>query len=360
MGRQARNRRERGARRIVNGIPSSAHPAVVAVLKGATRETAKAWCTGTLVGCDKVLTAAHCVANDPSPSSYQIFFQELGFFAVKSVEWPKEDYKFPYFDLAMLTLEKPVEGIAPIPINWSTRPLDNSVATIVGFGRTGGARHDYGIKREGSVRTAACAGPYAKIPLLCWKFDADVISTASAQNTCNADSGGGVFMRDDDGDRVVEKVFGVVSGGIDAECMKKDMSFNVDVSRFKSWIEKAGEGRLSPAMCGAPLWTRRVDQPKRATITIGPGQDETTFEIDVPEQAKDMRVSINAEDNGAGSNAFTLALDNGEAGGAAEDCLGSPQFASCAVSRPRSGPWRIRIKRQKGQGQLQVTAIIRK
>jgi hypothetical protein len=47
--------------------------------------------------------------------------------------------------------------------------------------------------------------------VLCWKFDADVISKTSAQNTCNADSGGGIFIRYSDGPRVVEKVFGVVS-----------------------------------------------------------------------------------------------------------------------------------------------------
>src|SRR5262245_9589710 len=166
-GRQARNRRERGARRIVNGLPSRSHPAVGALLKGNMPQTASVVCTGTLVGCDKFLTAAHGIDKDPSPTSYLVFFQELGFLEVKDIRWEKEKYRFPYFDLAMLTLAKPVEGIAPMPINMSVQPLRNSIATIVGFGRTGGRKYDYGLKREGSVKIAACPAKSARDHATC-------------------------------------------------------------------------------------------------------------------------------------------------------------------------------------------------
>lgn len=209
------------------------------------------------------------------------------------------------------------------------------------------------------MRTAQCTGAYSKIPLICWKFDADIVSAASAQNTCNADSGGGIFMRDDDGDRVVEKVFGVVSGGTDPSCMKKDLSFNVDVSKFRNWIETAGEGRLSSAVCGRSLWTQR-EEPKRATLVVEQSQDEANFEIDVPEQVKSMRVSLNAEDNGKGANAFALSVDSGEDDIARDACQGSPHFATCDVPTPRAGLWRVKIKRQKGHGQIQVTAVVQK
>ena len=241
-GRQARNRRERGARRIVNGLPARGHSAVGALLRGSDPRTAKSWCTGTLVGCDKFLTAAHCISDDPSPKSYLVFFQELGFFEVKGIRWPKGEYHHPdpYFDLAMVTLARPVEGIAPMPVNTSVRPLNRSLATIVGFGRTGGARYDYGIKREGSARTETCPASYGDKKLLCWSYDADVKSLRRASNTCNGDSAGGVFMRDNEGGKVVQKVFGVVSGGRDDNCLKNDVSYNVDVSQFRQWIEAEG------------------------------------------------------------------------------------------------------------------------
>ena len=69
VGRETRNRRESGLSRIVNGLPSRSHPAVGAILYGKTPATARTQCTGTLVGCDKFLTAAHCIRDDPSPGS---------------------------------------------------------------------------------------------------------------------------------------------------------------------------------------------------------------------------------------------------------------------------------------------------
>jgi hypothetical protein len=357
--RQARNRRERGAKRIVNGLPSRSHPAVGALLKGTTPQTAGSWCTGTLVGCDKFLTAAHCIADDPSPQSYLVFFQELGFFEVKAVKWEQEKYNFPNFDLAMLTLAKPVEGIAPMAINMTVKPLNNSIATIVGFGRTGGTRLDYGIKREGSVKTAACPDKYPKS--LCWHFDADVTSNASAQNTCNSDSGGGVFMRDNDGPRVVEKVFGIVSGGEDTDCLKNDLSYNVDVLQYRDWIKGAGEGRLSSAMCGSPLWDGTSRAPVLKTLSLGQSNPEASFTIDAPEGVTALRVAMNAEDNGARKNQFQFAaFASKDAGGAENVCKdsGTGQFAFCAIDNPRSGPWTISLKRTKGEGQVQITTLL--
>ncbi len=359
-GRQARNRRERGARRIVNGLPSRSHPAVGAVVKGNVPQTAGAWCTGTLVGCDKFLTAAHCIADDPSPAGYLVFFQELGFFKVTDIKWVKEKYNPPYSDLAMLTLDKPVEGIAPMAINTSVKPLNNSIATIVGFGRTGGSRADYGIKREGSVRTAACTGRFATAPVLCWNFDADVKSDASAQNTCNADSGGGVFMRDNDGPRIAEKVFGVVSGGTDPDCMKNDLSYNVDVAQYRDWIQAAGEGRLSSAMCGRSLWEERAREPVRTTLALDANKPEGNFIIEAPAGMTALRVAMNAEDNGAGKNQFQFAAFSSKTPASSENACkgnGSGQFAFCAIEKPDSGSWTITVSRKKGQGQVQITTL---
>ena len=360
-GRQARNRRESGTSRIVNGVPSRYHPAVGALLKGNSPQTAGAWCTGTLVGCDKFLTAAHCIAGDPSPGSYLVFFQELGFFEVKTIQWVKEKYNFPVYDLAMLTLAKPVEGIAPMPINMSVEPLNNSIATIVGFGRTGGTHYDYGIKREGSVKTAACPGNLTGAQVLCWHFDADVTSGASAQNTCNADSGGGIFMRDNDGPRIVEKLFGTVSGGTDADCMKNDLSYNVDVFRYRDWITAAGEGRLSSAMCGSPLWDGSSNAPALKTLSLSEKNPEADFAIEVPEGVTALRVAMNAEDNGSHKNQFQFSAFSGNAPGSSENACkdtGTGQFAFCVIDKPKSGPWTIALKRTSGAGDVQITTLL--
>lgn len=359
-GRQARNRRERGARRIVNGFPSISHPAVGALLKGGDPRSASAWCTGTLVGCDKFLTAAHCIAKDPAPSSYLVFFQELGFFRVKSIRWEKGKYKFPYFDLAMLTLDTPVEGIAPMPINTSVSPLNGSSATIVGFGRTGGTRYDFGIKREGSVKTAACPANMAKDQVLCWHFDADVKPGTSAQNTCNADSGGGIFIRDNDGSRVIEKVFGVVSGGgANNDCMKHDVAYNADVSQYRDWLETAGEGSLSSAMCSKPLWDK-TRGPVYTTVRLDAGKPEDSLTVEIPLGAEALHIGMNAEDDNNWKNEFAFVVYGSKPNG--EDmCKGSGsgrQFAFCRVEKPEPGTWSIRVSRKKGEGEVQITRLI--
>src|SRR5687767_8637123 len=46
---------------VIGGGLTTAHPAVGALLLGATPETATTACTVTLVGCRTVVTAAHCV-----------------------------------------------------------------------------------------------------------------------------------------------------------------------------------------------------------------------------------------------------------------------------------------------------------
>lgn len=360
-GRQSRNRRERSSRRIVNGMPSRSHPAVGALLQGNDPHTAKVQCTGTLVGCDKFLTAAHCIADHPSADQYLVFFQELGFFRVKAVKWQQDKYDSPYFDWAMLTLARPVEGIAAMAINTSVEPLNGSIATIVGFGRTGGSRLDYGIKREGSVKLSACPDDLARSRALCWRYDADVQSNSSAQNTCHADSGGGIFMRDSDGPRIVEKVFGIVSGGMDDDCMKNDLSYNVDTFRYRDWIEAAGEGRLQPGMCGRPLWDSAATEPVRNRFRLGTATPEVRFTVEAPAGASALRVAMNAEDNGSGENEFQISVFKGQALADSGDACtghGSGRFAFCEIERPEPGVWTISLTRKKGEGEAQVTTLL--
>ena len=360
-GRQARGRGDRGDRRIVNGLSARGHAAVGAVLEGSDRHSAKAWCTGTLVGCDKVLTAAHCIHENPSPGAYLVFFQELGFFAVKDIHWPQADYDYPYFDLAILTLARPVEGVAPLAINMSVKPLNKSIATIVGFGRTGGARKDFGIKREGSVRTEACSPSHAQRKLLCWTFDADVNARPSPSNTCNGDSGGGVLMRDNEGQRIVQRVFGVVSGGRDKDCVKDDESFNVDVLQFRSWIQKAGEGRLSSRTCGASSSQAIAEEPRREVVQLGDARPEAAVGLEVPGGTAALRIAMNGEDDGSGRNDFDLAVYRGpRAAGGPPVCdeNGPGQFAFCEIARPEPGAWTIVVRRKTGSGEAQITATI--
>jgi hypothetical protein len=223
--------------------------------------------------------------------------------------------------------------------------------------RTGGSRYDFGIKREGSIKTKRCPATYVNSKVFCWSFDADVRSNGSASNTCFGDSGGGVFMPDDDGGRRVLKVFGVVSGGRDRSCVKDDLSYNVDLGQFAAWIEAAGEGRLSSGMCG------RYSSVSNMTsiVHLSERDDEALLALNVPAGTAGLRVAMSGEDNSFGNNDFDLLLFHGDVSKpnrpvCAEE--GRGQFAFCQIDRPADGRWSMVIKRKKGEGDAQITTTL--
>lgn len=356
QGRPWRNQGER-SQRIVNGLSTMRHAAVAAVLKGSDPDTAVAWCTGTLVGCNKILTAAHCVAKDPTPSHYSIFFPSLGFFKVIRIEWPKDQYKGKYADIAMLTLDRSVQGIAPILLNPEVSPIPGSIATIIGYGRTGGQRRDYGIKREGSVKLTQCTGSSVNKKLLCWDYDADIHVVLKESNTCNADSGGGVFMRDNN----VQRVVGVVAGGRDANCEQDDHSYNTDVAQWQTWLTEAGQDNLSTAVCGGGDPIDAEANLSGKIVAVEPDKKEATLEVDVPHKTSRLHVAMNGEDNGTGKNDFDLFLySKTEAGTKKAVCKqdGGGQFAFCKVPDPAVGRWIITVRQKKGGGLAQVVVTL--
>src|SRR5262245_42206016 len=57
---------------IVNGTITDRHPSVAALLRleDDGRAQQKGHCSGTLVGCRYILTAAHCITEPDPPTSY--------------------------------------------------------------------------------------------------------------------------------------------------------------------------------------------------------------------------------------------------------------------------------------------------
>ena len=148
----------------------------------------------------------------------------------------------------MLKLAAPVTAIDPTEINSSLSPPLGTIATIAGFGRSGGLAEDYGIKRAGLVETTDCTGLLSGLgnsELVCWDFLSPLGPAGTDSNTCNGDSGGPLFANLGSG----EVVAAVTSGGVNGLCTPTDHSYDANVFAYRAFIA-AQLGADSTAACG--------------------------------------------------------------------------------------------------------------
>jgi hypothetical protein len=250
---------------VVNGVFDSEQGSTGALLFGSSPGSAYLTCSGTLIGCETFLTAAHCVcatngsscqgAGAPDPSDFLVFLQHGGFFGVSSIAL-RSDYNFPEADVAVLKLTPPVEGVPPTPINLQGTPTTSTPGLIVGFGSSGGVNSDFGLKRMGIVTTAACTGGVSNETSVCWNFENPIGPPGEDSNTCQGDSGGPLFI--DFGAGPV--VAGVTSGGFSDNCLALDNSFDANVHFYRDWIQTEGGTDLDSTPLRRPDRTGRVEQ----------------------------------------------------------------------------------------------------
>lgn len=346
--------------RIVNGVLTARYPSVGAVLK--TQEgKLGAWCTGTLIGCRTVLTAHHCVEDDPTPGPYRVFFHHAGIFKVTKVD-RFQPYDFPDGDLAILTLDKDVTGVRPTAIYTGGPIADGTYGRIVGFGRTGGTAYDYGLKRVGTVSTASCEDD---LRLVCWNYDAPVGLPGENSNTCNADSGGPLLIVSGSA-RVLA---GVTSGGTRSSCLAGDHAYDVDVRQFADWIRGVAGTDLDGSACST---LPRIGAPKSryfsksVRLSAGQGQD---FKVTVPAGVSVLRVTSNGEDLTDEDDTPTTNLDlfvkrGSAATGTDADCKrnDNSQVGECEIVDPVAGEYFIRVQQSgsaAGTAQLVVSMFMK-
>jgi Trypsin/Bacterial Ig domain/Bacterial pre-peptidase C-terminal domain len=342
---------ERAAQPIVNGQATTEFP-TVGVLLTAT-EPASLLCTGTLVGCDRFLTAAHCVCfgdgascQDPEPGDgMRVYLQGAGFFSVVG-QHVHPEFRFPDNDVAVLELSRPAVGLRPSPLARRALAIGEG-GTIVGFGRSGGMEHDYGIKQSGQVVTGECPPDLERPGHVCWTFE------DQGANTCNGDSGGPLFVADRS-DRLA--VAGITSGGTLSNCLSGDQSYDTGVSAHLDYIASAAGGpeRLGPRVCGelphvGELGTEVVARQG----SLQPGVTDT-HQVEVPPGTAELRVSLNATE---GSSPDLYLRAGRPATAAAHDCAadGPGSYGYCEVRSPVPGTWHVQVI-GVGYGDFQLTA----
>jgi hypothetical protein len=207
---------------IKDGELDTGDPAVVALTyQGQT------FCSGTLVGPDVVLTAAHCLDPEINPlplEDFEVFFGNdvtgRGVFIGVTEGGPSpsfvhQDPDFEYHDVGMLRLSE-TAPVDPLPL--PSAPLDDefigSIVREVGFGITSADADDAGIKREGTSKVI--------------KFRGTLFRVDPAPSTiCSGDSGGPSFATIDGQELVV----GVHMGG-DCETFAANQRVDLELDSF--------------------------------------------------------------------------------------------------------------------------------
>ncbi len=329
---------------IVNGTVTTEFPAT-GMLIGNSPDGGM-FCSATLIGCDTVLTAAHCVctgtgsqcsSTTPAQPTY-VFFQNAGFFQVESVRVNPLYNEAIEYDAAVLHLAEPVTGIRPAAVA-SSAVAPGSAATIVGFGRTGGDVYEYGIKRQGNVTTRACAAELG-VKKLCWQFDGSAASSES--NVCHGDSGGSTYVIDGG----VPTIVGVHSTTNQMSCLETPGTYpSADTSVFdhRAFITEGG-GTVSTATCGDLPAVGDAD----VTVTGETGRLElgetADFAVEVPRGTAELRVALNSTDGVAANLDLYLKAGDG-ASPSFNDCAaaGGGPHGFCSVDSPATGSWSMQL-----------------
>jgi hypothetical protein len=340
--------------RIVNGVLTTDYPTVGALLRGVNADSAATWCSGTMIGCSTFLTAAHCVEGR-SPSDFHVFLPQAGMFAAQSFAI-HPTYDFPAGDVAVVKLGTPVEGLAPSRIETDAAPPFDSPGVIVGYGRSGDPLFDYGLKRAGGVVTAACVGipaPANGTTSVCWDYTSPIGSPGTDSNTCNADSGGPLFVDQGNGPRIA----GITSGGSASSCQPTDHSYDASVYNYRSFIAAEGGADLANSSCGTGPQVGELGTTTLAFDgTVSGSLPNATHSFNVPNGTTRLLIALNAVDDG-GSD-FDLYVKAGSPPTeAVYDCTrrGPNQFGVCELAAPASGTWHVLVHRYAGSGTYQLT-----
>ena len=193
---------------LAAGVPAAASPQVVGGERASivefpwvvylTDATGFQFCGGTLVAATKVLTAAHCMANQRADNLRVVVGREdkkssVGRVVTATSIWVSPNYQGDPTggsDFAVVTLARRV-NVPPLPLATDGTPYQtNTMATVLGWGRTSetGQASEYLMEASVPVVADATCGKayseYSATAMVCAGYP------QGGTDTCQGDSGG--------------------------------------------------------------------------------------------------------------------------------------------------------------------------
>jgi len=215
---------------VIGGEPTQA-PAYFAALHEAG--DTQAFCGGTLIGKDLLVTAAHCVSGVSGPLAVWLGVDDLNALP-ESIEveavrvHPQYHNRRFQHDVALLFLKSgATSGVFPLGLNRQAR-TDHALQ-ILGFGNTSRTGHVYPqvlqtafVHELPGYECQALGGPYNFV------MDRQICATAPTADSCDGDSGGPLILDD--------KLYGIVSWGTGCGDANRPGVYT-RVASYEDWLQ---------------------------------------------------------------------------------------------------------------------------
>ena len=212
--------------KIVNGKEVGQDDPAIKSTVGIFRkgDTNRPTCSGTLVGPNHIVTAAHCLDKEPLKIGFGQKANETTFKVASYMKHP--DY-VSYPDIGLIVFDGMIDPKKHKIVDIRP-PIKGEKILISGFGITSSSKRDHGVLRITQTKVSRIN-----------KKTLQFYSVPDRKGPCNGDSGGPVFVKE--GEALV--LIGATSGGLDCSL---GGAIYTNVSEFENWMTEAFDKLGSP------------------------------------------------------------------------------------------------------------------